>query len=378
MTMEDDTDEALEAFRAEARTWLSENAPGDPRPTTHGPEVREYDAAWQRRQFDGGWAGVSWDKEYGGLGLSPLRQVVWYEEVVRSGAPTESVFNVAMGHAGPTLIRCGSAEQRAFHLPRILRGETPWCQGFSEPGAGSDLAGIRTSAVVDGDDLVINGAKIWTSQAQWADYGELLVRTDPHAPRHGGLSWVIMDMHLPGVDIRPILNMDGYPHNCAVFYDDVRVPLTSVVGGVGNGWGVAMETLAAERGPAFLDLRLTRLRSIDLLVRRADHVLPDGHPLRGRMATIRAEAEVLRSMAWYQSSQSGDGPPSAETTAIRTWFVQLQFASSELAVDLLGSAALEMTETTRQWLEDFSAMIAGGTKDIQKNIIGERVLGLPR
>jgi alkylation response protein AidB-like acyl-CoA dehydrogenase len=375
-----DTSPELKDFREEARTWLEENVPTEPRPETVGPEVRAYDVEWQRRQHEGGWAGIDWEPEYGGRGLSLIQQVVWYEELVRAKAPGPGVFAVAFGHAGPTLIMRGSEEQKSFYLPRILRGETPWCQGFSEPGSGSDLASLRTRGVVDGDELVITGQKTWTSFGQWCDYGELLVRTDPDVPKHKGITWVIMDMHLPGVDIRPITGIDGYPHNCEVFYDEVRVPLANVVDRVNNGWSVALSTLAAERGPGFLDSRLERIVFVDELIEiaRSTGQLRD-EALADRLAEARALAAALRSMAYYQVSTARKGEmPGAETTSIRTFFVELQILIARLAVDILGPRALEWQHWTRSWLAEFSGPIAGGTKDIQKNIIGERVLGLPR
>jgi alkylation response protein AidB-like acyl-CoA dehydrogenase len=274
----------------------------------------------------------------------------------------------------------GNEAQKAFHLPKILTGESPWCQGFSEPGSGSDLASLRTRGVVDGDELVITGSKIWTTFAQWCDYGEMLVRTDPEVSKHNGLTWLIMDMHLPGVDIRPITAIDGHPHNCEVFYDEVRVPLAAVVDGVNNGWSVAMSTLAAERGPGFLDSRLHQIVLVDELLEhaRATGQIRDD-ALADRLAEARAMAAALRSMAYYQVSTARKGEmPGAETTAIRTFFVQLEILVARLAVDILGPEALEWRPWTRAWLEAFSAPIAGGTTDIQKNIIGERVLGLPR
>jgi alkylation response protein AidB-like acyl-CoA dehydrogenase len=370
----------LQEFRDEARTWLEENVPKQPRPETVGPELREYDMAWQRRQYEGGWSGIDWDLEYGGRGLSLVQQVIWYEELVRAGAPLDSVFGVAFGHAGPTLIMRGSEEQKRHYLPRILKGETPWCQGFSEPGSGSDLASLRTRGVVDGDELVITGQKIWTSYAQWCDYGELLVRTDPDAPKHHGITWLIMDMHLPGVDIRPITSIDGFPHNCEVFYDEVRVPLANVVDKVNNGWSVAMSTLAAERGPGFLDHRLGLIRTVDELIEHArEKGLLADQAVADRLAEARAAAAALRSMAYLQISNTKKGAtPGPESTAIRTYYVQLQIEVARLALDLIGPASLEWNRWTEHWLGEFSAPIAGGTKDIQKNVIGERVLGLPR
>lgn len=376
----------LAAFRDEARTWLSENVPSDERPED-GPNlknrdaIRAWDSEWQRRQYDGGWAGVDWPAEYGGRGLSLLEQIVWYEELVRAGAPTGfAVFQVALGHAGPTLIVRGSDEQKSFHLPRILRGESPWCQGFSEPGAGSDLASLRTRGVVDGDELVITGQKMWTTGAQYADYCELLVRTDPEAPRHKGLTWVIMDMHLPGVDVRPLRLIPNEYETCEVFYDEVRVPLSNVVDTVNNGWSVAMSTLAIERGPAFLDMRLANIYSVDELLRiaRAKGLLADD-ALADRLAKARADAAAVRSMAYWQISTATVGvQPGPESTAIRTWHTELEQRIARLAVDILGVDALIDNSWTRHWLRSFASTIVGGTKDVQRNIIGERVLGLPR
>jgi alkylation response protein AidB-like acyl-CoA dehydrogenase len=375
-----ETDPEIARFRDQVRTWLEENVPAGPRPATPGPGLREFDCAWQRRQFEGGWAGIDWPEEYGGRGLSLLQQIIWYEELVRAGAPSVSIFNVAFGHAGPTLIACGTEEQKQFYLPRILQGQTPWCQGFSEPDAGSDLAALRCRAVVDGDHLVVNGTKIWTTYGEHSDYCELLVRTDSGAGRHGGMTWVIMDMHLPGVDIRPIVSIDGWPHNCAVFYDDVHVPLANVVGRIGDGWNVAMVTLASERGPGFLHSRLARVAFIDDLIdfaRDSGRLADPG--VHDELAQLRAEATALRSMAYYQASVTAIGEtPKADTTAVRAFYVQLLVKSARTAMSVVGGEALEMSHWSRHWLEDFSGPIAGGTIDIQKNIIGERVLGLPR
>ncbi|MEN3357103.1 MAG: hypothetical protein V7637_1085 [Mycobacteriales bacterium] len=369
----------LAEFRDQARTWLAENVPAQPRPRTTGPELREFDEAWQRRQFDGGWAGIAWDTGYGGRGLSPLQQITWYEELVRAGAPDSSVFIVALAHAGPTLIARGDEEQKRYHLPRILRGEAPWCQGFSEPEAGSDLANVRCRGVVDGDELVITGSKIWMTNAEHCDYCELLIRTDPGSTRHAGLTWVIMDMRVAGVDVRPITSIDGWPHNCQVFFDEARVPLRNVVGGVGNGWSVAMSTLAAERGPAFVDTRLAAVVFVDELI---DHARASGkladEKVYAELAELRAEAAALRSMAYYQATTADPTAPSSESVAVRAFFVQVVGRIGRAVLELLGPDVVESSPWTRRWLFDLSEPIAGGTIDIQRNIIGERVLGLPR
>jgi alkylation response protein AidB-like acyl-CoA dehydrogenase len=227
---------------------------------------------------------------------------------------------------------------------------------------------------------MISGSKIWTSYGEHADYCELLVRTDRDAERHHGLSWVIVDMHSPGIEIRPITSIDGWPHNCAVFYDEVRVPLTNVVGGLGEGWRVAMTTLAAERGPGFLDERLNEVVLVDRLIEHArdtGRLSEDG--VRAQLAELRAEAAAVRSMAYRQvSRQEAEGAPAADAVANRSFFVQLQMRVRRAALDLLGPETLARSDWTDAWLEGYSGPIAGGTIDIQKNIIGERVLGLPR
>ena len=378
--MDLNTDPAIDDFRQEARAWLTENVPAEPRPVTAGPEVREYDERWQRRQYEGGWAGIDWEPKYGGRGLSLLQQVIWYEESLRAGAPGYGVFMIAFAHAGPTLIMRGSEDQKKFYLPRILKGETPWCQGFSEPGSGSDLASLSCRGVVDGDEIVISGSKIWTSFAQWCDYGEMLVRTDPDAPKHKGLTWLIMDMHLPGVDPRPIVGLDGFPDFCQVFYDDVRVPLANVVDKVNNGWSVAMATLSAERGLGFATRRLNEIVLVEELLEYArDRGMLKDQALADRLAHARALGAAVRSTIYYQvSNASGDEKSAAESTAGHTFYVQFRKMVSRLAIDILGAEALSWNPWSEHWLSTFAESIAGGTIDIQKNIIAERVLGLPR
>ncbi|MFM7144198.1 MAG: acyl-CoA dehydrogenase family protein, partial [Alphaproteobacteria bacterium] len=203
-----------ERFREAARAWIESNKPSDPPAENDIEGRRAFDLAWQRRMFDAGWAGISWPKEYGGRGAALMEQLIWYEEFARARAHEPSTLFVGLNHGGPTLIACGSPEQKSFHLPRILRGDVVWCQGFSEPGAGSDLGGLSARAVIDGDELVVDGQKIWTSFAQIAEYQELLVRTDPDAPKHKGISWVICPMDAKGITIRPIRTMAGHQDFC--------------------------------------------------------------------------------------------------------------------------------------------------------------------
>ena len=376
-------------FRLQVREWRRANVPTDRRPDD-GAEMLAFDKAWQRKQFDDGWAGISWPKEYGGAGLSLIQQLIWFEEYALAGGPYLGTFFVALSHAGPTLIARGSEAQKAYYLPRILKGETPWCQGFSEPGAGSDLASLRTRAVVDGDDLVVNGSKIWTSLANWSSYQELLVRTDPDS-RYGGITWVIGQMDLPGVSIRPISCMHGSADFCEVFYDDVRIPLKNVVGGINDGWNVAMATLGFERGTAALAEQIEMSRVVEELIALAhERVGPDGtrpaiqdDEIAARLATLRAEVAALRAMSYASISRAQrDLVPGSEGTLIALYNTETLQRIYRMSTDLMGPDMLDLDASpsrwTTQYLRSIMQTIAGGTSEIRRNIIGERLLGLPR
>lgn len=379
-------------FREEVRTWLRENVPKEPRPTDLRGR-REYDLAWQRRQYEAGWAGIAWPVEYGGRGLQLLEQMIWYEEYARAEAPPLGTCFVGLAHAGPTLIARGSDEHKRRYLPGILRGEHVWCQGFSEPAAGSDLASLQTRAIVDGDQLIVNGQKIWTSYADVADFQELLVRTDPSAPRHQGISWVICDMRSPGITIRPIQTATGEADFCEVFYDDVRIPLTNVVGGLNDGWSVAMSTLSFERGTAFMADQVELARQVEQLIdaarelpgpRGCGRAIDDDEIARG-LARLRAEAAALRAMTYLAISRiARSGVPGPESSILRYYHSLVQQDFHRLALDVIGPGALigDRRNPDGRWsigyLDSLRATIAAGTKDIQRNIIGERVLGLPR
>src|ERR1035437_8836799 len=254
--------DADETFRKVARSFLDEAVAsyGPPPPPGDWDVRRAYDTGWQRLLHQGGYAGLNWPVEDGGQGLPASQQLVYLEEYAASGAPYVGINFVGSAHAGPTLIAEGSPEQRAFHLPRILRGETVWCQGFSEPEAGSDLASLRTRAVREDDEYVVSGQKIWSTRAHVADYCELLVRTDPDAPKHKGITWLILDMRTPGVEVRPMRTIDGESHFCEMFLDDVRIPVSNRVGEENDGWRVTNVTLRFERGTAFAQHIIT-LRS---------------------------------------------------------------------------------------------------------------------
>ncbi|WP_157218922.1 acyl-CoA dehydrogenase family protein [Flavisphingomonas formosensis] len=373
-----------EQFRQEVRAWLQDNAPREHRPGD-GEAMRDFDIAWQRRQYEGGWAGIAWPEEYGGRGLSTIEQLIWYQEYARAGAPYIGVNFVGVLHGGPTLIANGSEEQKKAHLLRILKGEEVWCQGFSEPGSGSDLASLRTRAEIDGDHLVVNGQKIWTSFAQWADYQELLVRTDPDAPKHKGISWVICDMRAPGVRVRPIRTIAGHHEYCEVFYDDVRIPLANVVGGLNNGWRVAMSTLGFERGTGFMNeqVRLaTDVEALIALVKSRPALMRDTDITR-RLSRLRAETAALQAMTYAGISlNERRGAPGAEASILRLYHGLLTQRLGRLSMEVLGTANLELSDPEAGWtgpyLYSFSRTIGGGTAEIQRNIIAERVLGLPR
>jgi alkylation response protein AidB-like acyl-CoA dehydrogenase len=370
--------DAISMFRQQARAWLATNVPSSP-PPIDGPESREYALAWQRTQARGGWAGIAWPTEMGGRGATVLEQIVWFEEYVRAGAPSplDPTF-VGLNHAGPTLIACGTTEQKAFHLPKIIHGEVIWCQGFSEPGAGSDLAGLKTRGTVDGNELVIEGHKIWSSFADIADYQELLVRTDPTAKTSGALTWVICPMDARGLTVRPIRTMAGVLKFCEVFYDSVRIPLSNVVGGLNKGWATAMSTLAFERGTSSLALLLALMRKVEWLLT----VCPKDRPqMRARIAQLRAEGAAVRAMTYRLALESAESTPDSSGSLVRVGFAEYAQRVNAAAVDLFGIDAPEVVGVHgigHDYLDAFSETIAGGTSEIQRNIIGERVLGLPR
>ncbi|WP_121062701.1 acyl-CoA dehydrogenase family protein [Chachezhania antarctica] len=361
-------------FRQKARTWLAGNVPHAPAPPD-GQASRAYALDWLAKLHAGGWSGLAWPEAYGGKGLTPGRLLTWYEEYVRARAPsTLDCTFVALNHAGPTLIACGTEDQKAFHLPRILEGRSIWCQGFSEPGAGSDLASLKTTGRVDGCDLVINGQKIWSSFADIADYQELLIRTEPGSKRHKGLSWVICDMSLPGITVRPIRNMAGVSHFAEVFYDDVRIPLTQVVGGLHDGWTTAMTTLGFERRTAAMALQLELSVRIEDLIARAAPA--PGSAMADRLADLRAEAAAIRAMSYRTALREPATP--FDGSVVRLAFAELAQRIHRAAMDVLGPDALTDGQWVHEYLESYSETIAGGTAEIQRNIIAERMLGLPR
>jgi alkylation response protein AidB-like acyl-CoA dehydrogenase len=379
-------------FRARAREWLGANVPNQPRPRS-GVPASQFDRDWQRKLYDHGWAGVAWPQEFGGLGLSGLQQVIWYEELARANAPHHiNTTYVAMMHAGPTLIACGSKAQKAFHLPRILRGDALWSQGFSEPNAGSDLASLRTRGVVDGDAIVVTGAKMWTTDAPYSDYQELLIRTDPASERHKGLTWIIGDMSLPGIDIRPVRTMMMDDHVNMVFYDEVRIPIANVVGEIGGGWSTALATLSFERGLGFIGDQLELYervgRAIDLAgkVRLEDgrHAIEDDG-IAQRLAAIKADTIAIRAMTLADIAETDrTGMPGPKGSMMKLMVTSTHKALSEVVGEILGWSFLEFDGDraafpwTYDYLWSWVFSISGGTSEIQREITADRGLGLPK
>ena len=369
--------DADEQFRAALSQWLATTLPGLPPepPRDAWSERRKWDTDWQRRLFEAGYAGLHWPAEFGGRGASPTEQLIFYEECARARAPYVGVNFVGTLHAGPTLIEEGSDEQKAAHLPKILRGDEVWCQGFSEPGAGSDLASLRTRADRDGDDYILNGQKIWCSFGNVADVGEFLVRTDPDAPKHKGISWLILPMDTPGIEVRPLRTVLGSSEFAEVFLTDVRVPVANRVGAENDGWRVTQVTLKYERGTAFVSELIDSLR----LCEDAGPLVDDpAH--RRELGRCAAEFEALWSLTKRNVSQSSRGVAGAGAMVMKLAYSEARQRFGELCLRILDHDALHVdgNELVEERLRTLALPIAAGASQIQRNIIGERVLGLPR
>ena len=364
-------------FRARLREWLATEMPKlPPMPAREAwPDRRRFDTDWQKRLFDGGYAGLHWPREYGGQGASPTEQLIFYEETTRARAPYVGVNFVGLLHAGPTLVEEGTEAQKQAHLPRILRGDEVWCQGFSEPNAGSDLASLRTRAERDGDDYVLNGQKIWCSFGHIADVGEFLVRTDPGAPKHAGISWLILPMDLPGIEVRPITTVLGSSEFCEVFLTDVRVPVANRVGAEHDGWRVTNVTLKYERGTAFVSELIDSLRLCEDL---APRVTDTGH--RRELGRCYADFDALWSLTKRNVSQSARGTVGPGAMMIKLAYSEARQRFGELCIKVLDRGALHVdgNELVEERLRTLALTIAAGASQIQRNIISERVLGLPR
>ncbi len=382
-----------QAFREELRGWLAATLPavGDPPPHDDWSARRAYDLRWQRLLFDAGYAGVDWPAEGGGRGASPVEQLIFKEECERAGAPYVGVNFVGLLHAGPTVIAEGTPAQKERYLPAILRGDEVWCQGFSEPDAGSDLASLRTRAVRDGDDYVVTGSKIWTSHAEVADFCELLVRTGDEGTR--GISWLIMPMNAPGIEIRPLRTIAGTTEFAELFLNEVRIPVANRVGEENDGWRVTMVTLSFERGTAFVGELLESMR---LFARPAHGVGPAGPAGRRRPGPAHRPpgGGVRRAVGAHQAQRVGggpDGPPRRRRLRVQAVVLRARAGprrprhggarpcrAVRRPLAAPDGAALGNGEQLHAWFKSISLTIAAGTSQVQRNIVAERILGLPK
>jgi alkylation response protein AidB-like acyl-CoA dehydrogenase len=385
------------AFRAEVRAWLADNLPEDwGKPGFKEPRTLEerfaFAKGWERKLAEAGYAGLSWPKEYGGRGASLVEQIAFHEEMARARAPQVSVNFVGINLAGPTIMAHGNEEQKRRYLAPILSMEEVWCQGFSEPNAGSDLANVQTRAEDKGDHFLVNGQKIWTSYAHVADWCMLLCRTDPTLPKHKGLSYLIVDMRTPGVDPRPLKQITGEAEFNEVFFTDVVVPKEQLMGELNMGWTYANTTLAHERGPAFLAHQIRfRNTMLDMLA-TAKRTMRDGVPVaehaafRQRLAAAYAEVEVMRAIGLrLVTSILRNGRPGTEGSIAKLYWSHMHRRMTELALAVTGpDQALDGDDAEgdglwqRSYQMSFAQTIAAGSSEIQKNIISERVLGMPR
>jgi alkylation response protein AidB-like acyl-CoA dehydrogenase len=367
-----------EAFRDELRGWLADHHPGsEPEGDEAGFSFRR---GWQRRLHEAGLAGVSWPKEYGGRGATLVEQAIYNEEMVRARAPeVANVIGLAMG--GPTVIAHGTEEQKHRFLSPILSGEEIWCQGFSEPESGSDLASLKTRARRDGNEWVVTGQKVWTTFAHYSKWCMLVARTDPDAPKHKGLTYFVMDMEQDAVQVRPLVQITGEAEFNELFIEEARIPDENIVGGEGNGWAVAITTLMHERATLAFGLRIAVKIALGELIQRAREEGATADPVvRDRLAQLSIESEVLRLNAYRGLTQiMKTGVPGPEGSLGKWHWAEVNQSLSELAMDLLGPRALLSDDAwTYRFLRARANSIEGGTTEILKNIIAERVLGLPK
>jgi alkylation response protein AidB-like acyl-CoA dehydrogenase len=368
------------AFRDELRAWLAAN--WDPESPVPEGEDEQYAFRrdWQRRLADGGWASVHWPVEYGGRGASLTESAIYFEELGRAGTPlAANVLGLLL--AGPTIMFWGTQEQKDRYLNPIVTAEEIWCQGFSEPEAGSDLAALKTHAVKDGDDWVVTGQKVWTSGAQHSKWCMLVARTDREAPKHKGLTYFILDMEQDAVQVRPLRQITGEAEFNELFIEEARIPDANVLGGVGNGWKVALTTLMNERAGLgfFLQVRLRQL--LDAVFAEASaRGLLDDPVVADKLGELHLKAEIIRLTAYRGLTATEKyGQPGPEGSLTKWMWSEANQQLTQFAADLLGPAALESgTPWAYELLRARGNSIEGGTTEILKNIVAERVLGLPK
>ena len=381
------SEQSVTDFRNRARAWLAENAPrrgaADDESATRADLAAQKE--FQARLYDAGFAGLTWPREYGGQGLTNAEQIAFGQEARRYALPVGAFF-IGIGMPGPTILELGTEEQKKRYLPKMLRGEEIWCQLFSEPAAGSDVASLTTTAVRDGDEWVLTGQKVWTSGAQYSDYGAVLARTDPTVPKHNGITMFIVDMHAPGVTVRPLKVATGATPFNEVFFDQVRLPADAVIGEVNDGWRAAVVMLRNERvnigtmgAPRTSPLSYHSLSS--LAAKQGNGADPR---LRSKLAElyVRERSVSLFGQLLREEAMSGRDP-GARGSVAKLAGAELGTYASLVAADVLGPAVVasdseEVRDVLNAALSMPGSSVAGGTNEIQRNIIGERVLGLPK
>ena len=387
---------AEESFRNELRAWLADALPAGWGETVFEPENEDERArfrlAWERKLFEGGWSGINWPVEYGGRGATLIERGIFAEEMARARTP-EGLNIIGHNLAGPTILRHGTDAQKRRFLPAIISSDEVWCQGFSEPNAGSDLASVRTRAERRGDKFIVNGQKIWTSFAQYSDWCFALVRTDTEAPKHKGLSFLLIDMKSHGISIRPLRQISGESEFNETFFDDVEVPVENVVGDINGGWKIAMTTLAYERGPEDALGRQVRFKQeIDTLLRtlseapRGARSAIEDPVIRQNLARSIIEVEVMRLSSLRAFSKYLRGEErGADASVLKLYWSHAAQNMYETAMDALGplaplsgGKAAAGGRFQLSWLQSKAFTIYSGSSEIQRNIIGERMLGLPR
>ena len=368
------------AFRAEARAWLEAQAPprtGDlwRASIADDPEAMAEARRWQARLHAGGWAGITWPVEHGGRGGTMAEAVVFAQEQQRVEVAA-GLFMVAIDMVGPTIMAHGTEDQRRRFLAPMLRGEHVWCQLFSEPGAGSDLASLATRAELDGDEWVVNGQKVWTSHAHHADRGILLARTDPDSAGNRGISCFLLDMATPGIDVRPLRQITGASHFNEVFFDDVRIPTADVCGPVGEGWRVALTTLTSERGAIGAGEGVVGWRDLHALARSTGAT--EDPVLRQELAAAYSRAQIIRFLDYrLQTAWSRGEVPGPETSVIKLAVSRHAEANGDLLMAVQGAGGLVADDWSLLFLNQWNVRLGGGTEQIQRNLLGGRVLGLP-
>ncbi|HVL31993.1 MAG TPA: acyl-CoA dehydrogenase family protein [Actinomycetota bacterium] len=363
-------------FRFELRAWLADHAPSRAHPVRGTSEYVAFARAWHRTLFEAGYAALSWPEEHGGRGAGPALQVIFEEELGRIGAPGLA-NHLGIHHVGPAIMTFGTDAQKLRYLEPMRSADEIWCQGFSEPDAGSDLANVQTRAVLDGDAFVVNGQKVWTTWGHFADWCQLLVRTEPDAPKHKGISCLLVDMQSPGITIRPLRQMSGEAEFNEIFLDEVRVPAQNLLGARGEGWAVAMATLASERS-SVLTFHVKMKSLVSELGQLARAHGRDGDPLvRQALGRCAMDARALQVFSYWTVSNRGRTSGLEGSMAKLLWS-ELQQRIYETAADILGPDGIVDSRWLHGLLDARGLTIAAGTTEIQKNVLAERGLGMPR